>query len=115
MTTPLDQTERDRFEAWFSKANPSVSLRRDCDHQDDYHMWDTDAAWEAWQAATASRAVPEGYVLAPLQPNKAMTDAAHQSARLEHEEEGEGCCGWFLDNPEEVYAAMLAAAPKETP
>lgn len=58
-----------------------------------------EAAWNAaWSAATNS-AVPEGWQLVPVEPTEAMLDMAQQAA---------AATGGFP----EVWAAMLAAAPK---
>lgn len=52
--------------------------------------------------------VPEGWQLVPMKPIEAMIDAADNTAACVYDTG----CGSYLDNPEEVYRAMLAAAPK---
>lgn len=51
---------RARFEAWYAEecgAGLDVTMfRRDAEQPDEYHHWEAQAAWEAWQAAIASRA-----------------------------------------------------------
>lgn len=54
MNPALDS--RARFEATFGAPPHSYDLRRDAEIPEDYHYWEAQAAWEAWQAAIASMA-----------------------------------------------------------
>lgn len=60
MNPALDS--RARFEAWYADecgAGLDVTMfRRDAEQPDEYHHWEAQAAWEAWQAAIASMWLP---------------------------------------------------------
>lgn len=60
------------------------------------------AAWEAWQAAIASMAAPEGWVLVPPTPTEEMHIAAVRTIVR---------CNGNDEFPGRVWRAMLAAAP----
>ena len=66
--------EREAFEAWFESRYDAhfMQFALDLDMYADKH---TQTCWEAWQAAKAS-AVPDGYVVVPKEPTKAMLIAA---------------------------------------
>ena len=62
---------REAFEKW-AKGNLDLQHIGVC-----YGDATTDAAFRAWQAAQAQQpVVPEGYVLVPIEPTRAMLDAA---------------------------------------
>lgn len=90
---------REAFEAW---AGIGHLLSRDLCWSDQYEAPRTQAAWEAWQAATA-QCVPEGFVVVPKEPTEAMHVAAVRTAIHCHGND---------DFPPRVYKAMLDAAPK---
>lgn len=50
-------------------------------------------------------AVPEGYRLAPVEPTREMVRAGNARAKMD-------VAGAWVIDPEECYAAMLAAAPE---
>ena len=66
--------EREAFEAWFESRYDAhfMQFALDLDFYVDKH---TQTCWEAWQAAKA-QAVPEGFVVVPKEPTKAMLIAA---------------------------------------
>lgn len=121
MTTPLDQTRAD-FEAKFGDV---YEFSRYLDTADFDHLAGqyvdalAQAAWEAWQAAIASRAVPEGWQLVPIKPTDEMMGAV-VSSMDEHLMGKDGAEAQYRED----WAAMLRAAPtppiaakaaKETP
>lgn len=65
------------------------------------------AAAKRWNTR-AALTPPEGYVLVPVEPTEAMLDAEHATAEI-HDEYGENR---YVENPEKVWAAMLAARPE---
>ena len=86
---------REAFEAW---AGIGHLLSRDLCWSDQYEAPRTQAAWEAWQAATA-QCVPEGFVVVPKEPTREMLDAyVNQNLKFQS-----GRSDW---------RAMLEAAPK---
>lgn len=56
----------------------------------------------------SAKMVPDGWQLVPVEPTEAMIDASDDEARCVYDTG----CGSYLDNPEDVYKAMLSAAPK---
>lgn len=90
-------TEREQFEAWASN----------------YPMrpagW-TEACWNAWQAGRAS-AVPEGYVLVPVEPTQRMKTAGINVEVYQDSPPEPGSLTW--EEVRAVYQAMLAAAPSK--
>lgn len=69
---------------------------------DNYVRSEDQAAWEAWQAAIASRAAPEGWQLVPVDLTEEMHESAVRTAIR---------CTGNADFPPRVWRAMLAAAP----
>lgn len=51
---------------------------------------------------------PEGFVLVPVVPTEAMLDAEHAASEI-HVGYGED---YYVENPKEVWAAMIAARPE---
>ena len=91
---------REAFEAW---AGIGHLLSRDLCWSDQYEAPRTQAAWEAWQAATA-QCVPEGWVAVPKEPTEDMEIAgalAHQRS----------ACHDFIGPINDAWSAMLEAAP----
>ena len=72
------QKERLAFEAWFESRYDAnfMQFALDLDMYVDKH---TQTSWEAWQAAKA-QAVPEGFVVVPVEPTPKMIDAADNCA-----------------------------------
>lgn len=62
----------------------------------------------AVKAIIAALTPPEGFVLVPVEPTEAMLDAEHATSEI-HDEYGENR---YVENPEEVWAEMLAARPE---
>lgn len=60
------------------------------------------------RAIIAAITPPEGYVMVPVEPTEAMLDAEHATAEI-HDDYGENR---YVENPKEVWAAMLAARPE---
>lgn len=58
--------------------------------------------------SAAALTPPEGYVLVPVEPTEAMLDAEYGTAEI-HDEYGEDR---YVENPEAVWAAMIAARPE---
>lgn len=88
-------TERERFEEWAKTQTWP-------------HYWHNgggmvfnDSSFEAWQAALSA---PPGYVLVPVEPTPEMVTAMIAAMNV-----------WIKDIGEDadIYAAMIAAAPKE--
>ena len=87
---------REKFEA-FAVANGLPLKEETAGH------WDTRLAWKTWQAASRSsedKGVPEGWALVPVEPTPEMIASTADEAR-----------DW---TDEEIYRAMLAAAPRAT-
>lgn len=66
--------------------------------------------WDAWKAALkagSTASVPDGWKLVPVEPTEAMLEAAGNTEEI-YNEWGEDL---YVKNTEEVYQAMLAAAP----
>lgn len=101
MTTPLDPA-RAEFEALVSRH--PVPHYPVLDRKDNGGYIDPviDLAWEAWQAAIASRAAPEGWQLVPPTPTEEMHVAAVRTIVR---------CTGNDEFPGRVWRAMLAAAP----
>lgn len=69
-------------------------------------------AWEAWQAAIASRAVPEGWQLVPIRPTPEMIAAADAGdIDYSHRYYGNSSGPVLQQAGEDHWVAMLAAAP----
>lgn len=87
-------TERERFEAW-----TEWNTARDSDGN--YESMHTATMWAAWQAALSA---PPGYVMVPVEPTPEMVTAMIAAMNV-----------WIKDIGEDadIYAAMIAAAPKE--
>ena len=81
--------ERERFKAWWDNPIASESMLKGM-------------AWEGWQARAAldTGAVPEGWMLVPVEPTQEMFDAG-----MKHRA-GHPC------NVMDGYTAMLAVAPQ---
>ena len=90
--TDLMQQAREQFEAWATSQQLPIKRHR----WGEYKVDDTEAAWEAWQAAL--RAAPEGFVLVPVEPTEDMLMfmGGHDDAAARR-----------------AYALMLAASPQE--
>lgn len=93
---PVVPDERAAFNAWNNEDNLPIA-----------GIGAKNAAWLAWQAraklAGNSPVIPEGYVMVP----KEMTDEIGEAIAMQA-----NCCGGIaLD----IYDAMLAAAPHDTP
>ena len=90
---------REAFEAW---AGIGHLLSRDLCWSDQYEAPRTQAAWEAWQAATA-QCVPEGFVVVPKEPTQEMCQQGQWKAKE-----------WptFPLRIVPIYRAMLEAAKK---
>ncbi len=82
-------TERERFEAWEAGYFPPAGWRP------------KDVMFDAWQAALSA---PPGYVMVPVEPTPEMVTAMIAAMNV-----------WIKDIGEDadIYAAMIAAAPKE--
>ena len=68
-------------------------------------------ALELAEEAVRAKQLPvvrDGWQLAPIKPTEEMLDVAIEQSRSIYEPG----CGAYLENPAEVYMAMLAAAPK---
>ena len=65
------EKEREVFEAW--AKNKGKYVKRST-NGDAYISMTLNAEWEAWQAAKA-QAIPEGFVLVPVDPTGAMVKA----------------------------------------
>lgn len=90
MITDIDKTERERFEAWFAATDEVIHNR----------LSNRRLAWSAWKARAAldAVAVPPGWRLVPVAPTQEMIRA-----------------GWIDKedvNPDDIYGAMIAAAPQ---
>ena len=81
---------REAFEAW---AGIGHLLSRDLYWPDQYEAPRTQAAWEAWQAATA-QCVPDGFVVVPKEPTREMLDCMDKGSAYQ------------------TWKNMIAAAPK---
>ncbi len=81
-------TERERFDSWLSQFRELAPLHGP-------------VLWEAWQAALSA---PPGYVMVPVEPTPEMVTAMIAAMNV-----------WIKDIGEDadIYAAMIAAAPKE--
>lgn len=81
-------SERERFEAWLAKFRELAPMRGP-------------VLWEAWQAALSA---PSGYVMVPVEPTPEMLAAMIAAMNV-----------WIKDIGEDadIYAAVIAAAPKE--
>lgn len=102
MTTPDLKAMREEFEEWV--RDRTYDLRRQLTssqgHRNSQHYAsaETQAAWEAWQAATLrAQAVPPGWQMVPIEPTVEMRLAL---ARFED-----------LESPDRAWRAALAAAP----
>ena len=71
-------SNREAFESWFESRYDAhfMQFALDLDMYVDKH---TQTSWEAWQAAKA-QAVPEGFVVVPVEPTPKMIDAADNCA-----------------------------------
>ena len=98
----LTQQARERFEAWATSQHLPIKRHR----WGEYKVEDTEAAWEAWQAAL--RAAPEGFVLVPAVPTVFMLWAADEA---DDEAFSHGAMHG-ADNGS-IYRTMLAARPQE--
>ena len=93
-------TERERFEA----AHKHLSLDKvdsEWTGSPTYVHSHVDAMWAGWQAALTA---PPGYALVPVEPTPEMVAAMIAAMNV-----------WIKDIGEDadIYAAMIAAAPKE--
>ncbi len=93
-------TERERFEA----AHKHLSLDKvdsEWTGSPTYVHSHVDAMWAGWQAALSA---PPGYVMVPVEPTPEMVTAMIAAMNV-----------WIKDIGEDadIYAAMIAAAPKE--
>ena len=93
-------TERERFEA----AHKHLSLDKvdsEWTGSPTYVHSHVDAMWAGWQAALTA---PPGYVMVPVEPTPEMVTAMIAAMNV-----------WIKDIGEDadIYAAMIAAAPKE--
>jgi hypothetical protein len=95
---------RAEFEKWGHENGQYMSKAED----GTYLAFRAHLQWQAWQAAWNRRAVPEGWVTVPAVPTFEMVDAG-DSAAVIHCEYGEDL---YIENIEDVYRAMIAAAPK---
>lgn len=105
--------ERDEFEAWRADnfCGGIERLKKCSNAPDVYYYTAEQEAWRAWQARASlnpcrAQAVPDGYVLVPVEPTEIMQDA--------------GCAVMPTVNchPYDagmVYKAMLAAVPSAHP
>ena len=94
---------QEEFEKWAIDNGLNVSWRSG----DDYLVAGTMIAWRAWQAA---RTVPDGFVLVPVEPTKAMIDAGRWH---EYRDEGDCAVSYVEDAAvASVWSYMLSAAPE---
>jgi len=97
---------QEEFEKWAS--GKGLILRKATSGKQFYYLFeDTDYAWEAWQAA---RTLPEGFVMVPVEPTKAMIDAGRWH---EYRDEGDCAVSYVEDAVvASVWSYMLSAAPE---
>lgn len=111
----VNMTEREQFEAW-AKAryakNPHFWLRQIDDGG--YSCGMADSAWDAWQAARAqpAQAVPPGFVLVPLEPDKMW---AYRVIRHHQPNLDVGCKAWLECLKEMLHWHAAIAAQGEKP
>lgn len=107
-------TDREKFEQveteisrknGYSERAISRILRKD--EHGEYVISGTRVAYAYWQAGLKS-AIPKGYVLVPEQPTPSMISAGAEAARLHGTHLG---CDCEFVNPDDVWEAMLDAAP----
>ena len=73
--------EREAFEAECEKLGLTIYAGSDCRYAPEIQC-----AWMLWQAQAAMPLViPEGYALVPIEPTKAMIDAALRDDYDEHD------------------------------
>lgn len=91
---------RAEFEGdWMRRHGVAMNTRTHDDGRYGDHI--VQGQWEAWQAARAAApAVPQGWVLVPVEPDVQMRTAGAKASDL------------HAYSPVGVYAAMLAAAPQ---
>lgn len=110
MTASTEQELQD-FEAWAVEEGLHIDRHKyGCEER--YASISTQSALRGWQAARRSPvvAVPQGWKLVPVEPNKQMRYHA-QKASMDHSPHGE----WVKDEWPDVkrmWDAMLAAAPQ---
>ena len=83
-------TERERFEKWAQSQGLNTMMGFGS-----YYLADTAAAWKAWQARC-----PKGWQVVPKEPTQYQQNAG--SVERYHKQ----------GNCEDIYKAMLAAAPQ---
>lgn len=85
------------FDQWFQLRLDSLRRQNEW-RKIDCLLASKEYVRDAWEAGS----VPEGYVVVPVEPTRAMC-VAGAKANIRHD-----------DEPYHCYAAMLSAAPKET-
>lgn len=103
--------ERAAFEAWYERKHGYSADPEFRDNQFNGYSNDRDnAAWVGWQARAAlnaGSAVPDGWVMVPVEPTRAMRYSV-ESTRLSSAVTRQST---QHEIGEQVYRAMLAAAP----
>ncbi|MDS7846589.1 hypothetical protein [Klebsiella michiganensis] len=103
------------FEAWVVEYHKGDTAKAQFPDGEDYANAHTRCVWKAWSASRAamlqagnSPVIPEGYVLVPKEPTKEMIAAAMNCDDVEFNSDETFCVNF--DN---IYTAMIAAAPQE--
>lgn len=95
--------QREEFEKWVVFNGMGLYIYTNLSK---YADSDTEAAWQAWQAAKA-KAIPEGFVLVPKEQTPKMIDATwnfdEEIQDMSHNSRNEF-----------IYNAMIAAAQEPT-
>lgn len=121
MTTPLDQT-RAEFEAWFAEWQRSTWRPHSGQPEMPAH-WNTSGKHRmelAWQAAIASRAIPDGWQLVPEVITRDMWTAVNKldDQMAAGNYDGRGCTieqAWDCLLANSPTPPIAAKAAKETP
>lgn len=107
------QKERDAFEKHWIENFDAIDLE-DTEYRDDLNMYehptlfadDLNKAWSSWQAAKV-QAIPEGFVLVPIEPTEEMLGAAWEAPPVGG---ASGNRRSFYEKQTVVYKAMIEAA-----
>lgn len=99
------EAKRKDFEAWaMSQGHIARELARE---GDEYKNPSVHWQWQAWQAATRA-AVPDGWRAVPVEPSPQMTVAAMDAYEKITRSTPTA-------HPNDLYRAMIAAAPEVQP
>ena len=91
-------TEREKFEKWITEPPYEHTCERvgGWGSSGAYKRWETQLAWEAWQAARATPALPEGMAIVPVETQKDAERYNYVKSFMRTEDVGDDEVIWGL-------------------